>query len=115
MIENFEASRRAVHYLTELGHQRIGYIGDRFGYGSDSERFSGYRAALDEAGLPFRPELVVHGDGKAELAMKTAPGTIYGQEFLAYEENGRMIYQDEGGLMDLTPPRLPGEIPGRKS
>jgi len=72
MIENFEASRRAVHYLTELGHQRIGYIGDRFGYGSDSERFSGYRAALDEAGLPFRPELVVHGDGKAEAGGEAA-------------------------------------------
>ena len=34
--------------------------------------------------------------------------TVYGQDFLAYEENGRMIYQDEGGLMDLPPPRLPG-------
>jgi dihydrofolate synthase/folylpolyglutamate synthase len=33
---------------------------------------------------------------------------IYGQDFMAYEENGRMIYQDEMGLMDLTPPKLPG-------
>ena len=38
----------------------------------------------------------------------SAPVTVYGQDFLAYEENGRMIYQDESGLMDLTPPRLPG-------
>ncbi len=36
------------------------------------------------------------------------PLIVYGQDFLAYEENGRMIYQDETGLMDLTPPRLPG-------
>jgi dihydrofolate synthase/folylpolyglutamate synthase len=33
---------------------------------------------------------------------------VYGQDFLAFEENGRMIYQDETGLMDLSPPRLSG-------
>jgi DNA-binding LacI/PurR family transcriptional regulator len=65
-IENFEASRKAVGHLIAQGHRRIAYIGDRFGYSSDSERFSGYRAALDEADIPFRPELVAHGDGKAE-------------------------------------------------
>jgi DNA-binding LacI/PurR family transcriptional regulator len=65
LIENFEASRRAVRHLVELGHRRIAYVGDRFGYGSDSERFSGYRSALDEANIPFLPDLVVHGDGKA--------------------------------------------------
>ncbi len=69
LIENFEASRRAVHLLIELGHRRIAYIGDRFGYGSDSERFSGYRSALDEADIPFQPELVVHGDGRLEGAL----------------------------------------------
>jgi len=68
MIENFAASCTAVRHLIELGHERIAYVGDRFGYGSDSERFSGYRSALDGADIPFRPDLVVHGDGKAEGA-----------------------------------------------
>ena len=66
VIENYEASLKAVRLLVELGHRRLAYIGDRFGYSSDSERFSGYRAALDEADVPFQPELVVHGDGKVE-------------------------------------------------
>lgn len=66
LIDNFEGSRQAVAHLVALGHRRIAYIGDRFGHGSDSERFSGYRAALDEADIPFQPNLVVHGDGKAE-------------------------------------------------
>jgi DNA-binding LacI/PurR family transcriptional regulator len=66
MIDNFEGSRQVVGHLIALGHRRIAYIGDRFGYGSDSERFSGYRAALDEAGIPFDPSLVVHGDGRVE-------------------------------------------------
>jgi DNA-binding LacI/PurR family transcriptional regulator len=68
MIENLAASNSAVRHLIELGHARIAYVGDRFGYGSDSERFSGYRSALDAADIPFRPDLVVHGNGKAEGA-----------------------------------------------
>ena len=48
-----------------------------------------------------------------EVLIETAerlgcPLTVYGQDFLAYEENGRMVYQDEDGLMDLPLPRLPG-------
>lgn len=66
MIANFEASRQATDLLVELGHRRIAYLGDRFGYQSDSERFAGYREALDCAGLPFAPELVSHGDGRPE-------------------------------------------------
>ncbi len=65
MIANFDASRQAVRHLIGLGHRRIAYIGDRFGYESDTERFGGYRAALEEADIPFQPELVVHGDGKS--------------------------------------------------
>ncbi len=37
-----------------------------------------------------------------------SPLSVYGQDFLAFGENGRMVYQDEDGLMDLSPPRLPG-------
>ena len=66
MIENVEASRKATEYLIGLSHCRIAYLGDQFGYQSDTERFTGYRQALEHAGLRFLPELVVHGDGKAE-------------------------------------------------
>jgi len=66
MIDNLEASRDAVNHLIGLGHRRIAYLGDRCGYQSDTERFAGYREALDCAGLPFQPELVAHGDGRPE-------------------------------------------------
>jgi DNA-binding LacI/PurR family transcriptional regulator len=69
MIENLEGMRAAAEHLAGLGHRRIAYLGDRLGYQSDVERFAGYRAALDTAGLPAAPELVVHGDGKPEAAM----------------------------------------------
>jgi DNA-binding LacI/PurR family transcriptional regulator len=70
MIGNVEGSRAAANHLIGLGHRRIAYLGDQFGYQSDTERFAGYRQALDEAGLRFLPELAVHGDGKPEEAMQ---------------------------------------------
>jgi len=66
IIDNVEASLAATRHLLQLGHRRIAYLGDRFGYQSDTERFAGYRRAVEAAGLEFAPELVVHGDGRPE-------------------------------------------------
>ena len=70
MIENFSASYEAAKYLVELGHRRIAYIGDRNGRQSDTERFGGYRQALDAGNLPFQPELVLYGTATPESAME---------------------------------------------
>jgi DNA-binding LacI/PurR family transcriptional regulator len=70
MIGNVAGSREAANHLIGLGHRRIAYIGDQFGYQSDTERLEGYRQALEDAGLPLVPELVVRGDGKPEEAMR---------------------------------------------
>ena len=45
-------------------------------------------------------------DGKA-IRVK-APLRLYGSDFMAHEEQGRLIYQDTDGLMDLPLPRLEG-------
>ncbi len=62
-IENTRCARTATEYLLSLGHRRIAYIGDRNGRQSDTERFAGYREALDHADLAFQPGLVQYGDG----------------------------------------------------
>jgi len=62
-IDNVAGARLAASHLTGLGHRRIAYIGDRFGFQSDMERLAGYRLTIEEADLGFQPELVVHGDG----------------------------------------------------
>lgn len=67
-IANADAARAATRHLIALGHRRIAYLGDRFGYQSDTERFAGYRQALAEADLPFEPELIAHGNGKPDGA-----------------------------------------------
>ncbi len=66
VIDNVTASRAATAHLIQLGHKRIAFIGDRFGFQSDTERYAGYRQALELADLSFSPELVGHGDGNAE-------------------------------------------------
>ncbi len=86
LIDSVTAGRAATEHLIRLGHKRIAYIGDRFGFQSDTERFTGYRQALELADLAFLPELVVHGEGNAEsggpamerlLALSELPTAIF--------------------------------------
>jgi dihydrofolate synthase/folylpolyglutamate synthase len=37
-----------------------------------------------------------------------APLFCHGSDYMAFSERGRLVYQDEDGLLDLPPPRLPG-------
>lgn len=62
-----------------------------------------------------RPVVIAHQDFDTArevlevLAEKArAPVSVYGQDFMAYEENGRMVYSDEDGLFDLPLPALAG-------
>ena len=82
------------------------YLGDRV------ELIAAEKAGIIKKGCP-----VVIGAQESPTALEVIAdaaerlgGTvaIYGQDFMAYQENGRMIYQDGDGLMDLPQPRLPG-------
>ncbi len=87
-----------------LDHQA--YLGDRVEL-----------IAAEKAGIMKRRRPVVIGqqpfEAAREVLVSTAerlgcPATVYGQDFTAHEEFGRLIYQDEFGLADLPLPRLPG-------
>jgi len=43
-----------------------------------------------------------------DAARLRAPTFIGNQDWVAHPERGRLVYQDEDGLLDLPPPRLPG-------
>jgi dihydrofolate synthase / folylpolyglutamate synthase len=43
-----------------------------------------------------------------QAARMSAPLRIAGEDFTATEERGRLVYQDDNGLLDLPPPRLYG-------
>ncbi|MEM8629869.1 MAG: folylpolyglutamate synthase/dihydrofolate synthase family protein [Pseudomonadota bacterium] len=45
---------------------------------------------------------------EAQAARVGAPLLVYGQHWHVWEERGRLIFQDENGLLDLPPPNLLG-------
>ena len=67
-IDNHNAGLQATRHLVQLGHRRIAYLGNQFGLQADTQRFAGYRSALEEVDIGFDPELVVHGNGGPENA-----------------------------------------------
>ncbi|MDZ7601373.1 MAG: folylpolyglutamate synthase/dihydrofolate synthase family protein [Hoeflea sp.] len=73
--------------------------------------------AAEKAGIIKRGTPVVIGaqteDAARDVLIASAerlgcPNSVYGQDFFAVEENGRMAYQDEEELIDLPLPKLAG-------
>lgn len=96
----------AVSIITPISLDHQAYLGDRV------ELIAMEKAGIIKSGCP-----VVVGaqesDAARQVLIETAerlgcPLWVYGQDFLAFGENGRMVYQDGDGLLDLPPPRLPG-------
>jgi LacI family transcriptional regulator len=57
MVDNKDAFCSATRHFINLGHQRIGYVDDNLSSEVGQARLAGYKNALEDAGLPFRPEL----------------------------------------------------------
>lgn len=86
----------------------------------DHQAFLGDRVELiasEKAGIIKRGCPVVIGyqewDTARDVLIERAerlrcPLRVYGQDFVAHEERGRLVYQDEDGLLDLPLPRLRG-------
>ena len=98
--------RPAVSVIMPVSLDHEAYLGDRV------ELIAAEKAGIIKRGCP-----VVVGAQEFEAAQLVlietaerlrAPLSVYGQDFLAFGENGRMVYQDGDGLLDLSPPRLPG-------
>lgn len=61
-VDNLRAAHRAVTHLVAQGRRRIGMITGPLRIQSAMDRLRGYRLALEEAGIPFDPELVREGN-----------------------------------------------------
>ncbi len=78
-IDNVVAAHAATAYLVSLGHRRIAHVtGDMSGmqrnYRILLDRISGYRQALEEAGIPFDEKLVINTlPGVQDAYMNIAP------------------------------------------
>lgn len=76
VINDVEGGRLATRHLIDLGHRRIGYIGDiplaGFNFTAGSDRFEGYRQALATAGLDVRPDYHLDGRFGRDVARELA-------------------------------------------
>ena len=86
-----------------LDHQQ--YLGDTL------PEIAGEKAGILKRGVPC----VVGPQDPAGLAVIEAraarlgaPLLVHGQHWHAFEERGRLVFQDENGLLDLPLPNLPG-------
>ncbi|HTN57550.1 MAG TPA: LacI family DNA-binding transcriptional regulator [Protaetiibacter sp.] len=95
-MENVEGARAATEHLLALGRRRIAVIGAHTGevIGSAGLRVSGYRAALETAGIPFRDDLVVdagpwhRANGAEAMRMLLARGVEFDAVFALNDELG---------------------------
>lgn len=80
LVENFQAAKKTVQYLIDMGHRKIGIlIGSRETYTS-RRRMDGYREAFMENGIPIR-----------ESWIATADFTVQG----GYESTKRLLKEKE--------------------
>jgi len=91
--------------ITRISIDHIDFLGDSI------ERIAAEKAGILKRGVPAiiasqpRDALAVIERQAARLA---APLKVAGVDWTATEERGRLVYQDESGLLDLPPPRLYG-------
>src|SRR5690348_5859177 len=60
VLDDFGGTWEATRHLIAAGHRRIGFLGLPAATWTGSERYRGYCAALDEAGIPLDDELTSH-------------------------------------------------------
>ena len=91
--------------ITRISIDHIDFLGDSI------EKIAAEKAGILKRGVPAivasqpRDALAVIERQAARLA---APLKVAGADWTATEERGRLVYQDESGLLDLPPPKLYG-------
>ncbi|MEQ4724858.1 substrate-binding domain-containing protein [Nonomuraea sp. B19D2] len=82
---NWAGGRSATEHVIKLGHRRIAWIGGPLGSAPSLERFHGYQAALDSAGVTPDRALIRHE------AFSVEAGLRHGHDILALEERPSAI------------------------
>ena len=77
---NWSGARSATQHLVDLGHRRIAFVGGPAGAAITQARMHGYRAAMESAGLPVDPDLVLDGDFGFESGLVLATRLLQGQD-----------------------------------
>ena len=95
----------ALCIITPVDYDHREYLGDTL------DKIAGEKAGVLKAGRPAviaRQEEAALEVIEGAAARVGAPLVLAGRDFDAYAQAGRMVFQDEAGLMDLPPPGLFG-------
>ncbi|MGE5674882.1 MAG: LacI family DNA-binding transcriptional regulator [Mycobacterium leprae] len=76
LADNYGGARDAMAHLLAMGHRAIGFVGDNHGCAPFFQRWLGYREAMEEAGLPIRPEWLLDARGTAPWNLAFLQGRI---------------------------------------
>ena len=72
VVDDVEGGHIAARHLIELGHERVGFVGDTypnaFNFTSSYHRYTGYKKALAEAGMTHAPRYYVTGEHSVDVA-----------------------------------------------
>jgi len=89
LLDDRQAAFEAVSHLVRLGYRRIGMIMGVKEVSTGRRRLKGYRDALEQAGLPFRPELCRPGDYRVQSGysggldlLKLKPDAVFISNYL---------------------------------
>jgi len=89
-VDHAEGAKMAVRHLVSLGHRKIAFVSDYlespFEFVATKQRYAGYREALNEAQLPFRPEYHLQGEFGREAARKM------GHQLLSLEDPPTAVF-----------------------
>lgn len=77
LVNDVEGGYNATKHLIDLGHRKIAFISDHmhenpFNFQPVLDRYKGYRQALADANIPFRPEYHRQGELSRRVAKKLA-------------------------------------------
>ena len=96
----------AASVITPIAHDHEGFLG------SEITGIAREKAGILKKGVPaiVAPQSDDVREVLEQEARRVRTGllAIGGQDWMSYEEHGRLIFQDENGLMDLPMPRLGG-------
>ncbi|CUH79038.1 bifunctional folylpolyglutamate synthase/dihydrofolate synthase [Tropicibacter naphthalenivorans] len=97
--------RPAITILTPISMDHEQFLGDTLA------KIAGEKAGIIKRGVPCvvgpQPEEAMEVI-EARAQALGAPLLAYGQQWHVFEERGRLVFQDENGLLDLPLPSLPG-------
>ncbi len=85
-INEREAAKEITEYLIDMGHKRIGFIRGKEDQNATIERFSGYKDALKNAGIPLIEELIQPGFFEFES------GLIAGENLIKLSQRPSAIF-----------------------